>query len=66
MNGSTSTQAKRYVTIDVAAAALGVPLRRAYKLAKSEGWDAEPACWPRRYDLDSIRKTANKRKARQS
>jgi hypothetical protein len=66
VNGSISTPAKRYVTIEVAALALGVTTKRAYKLSLREGWQQAPATRPKQYLLSDVRRTAEKRRERRS
>lgn len=51
-----------WVAIDVAAAALDVSPRRAYELARSEGWRRTPTR-PRGYLMQDIRSTRIRMKA---
>jgi hypothetical protein len=47
----------QWVLIDVAMEALEVSQRRAYELAKSEGWRTARGTRPRQYSFEDIRTT---------
>jgi len=46
-----------WVLIDVAMEALNVSQRRAYQLAKSEGWRVARGTYPKQYSFEDIRTT---------
>ena len=52
----------RWVSIQEAAIALGVDKRRAYQLARSEGWRRAPGQRPRQYSFADIYRTYEQRK----
>ena len=52
-----------WVTIEAAAIALGVNVRRAYQLARSEHWRTAPGQRPKQYRFDDIHRTYEQRRS---
>lgn len=52
-----------WVAIDVAAEALGISIKQAYRIAKTDQWRTAPGHYPKQFLFNDIRTTYQTRKA---